>query len=77
LSELDFSSWGLLVETETKAPKLKLEWSRLLGFDQAVRNTDEEAAKRLNDPRMIHLGAKFGCKLGGRRPEIVDVARAR
>lgn len=66
-----------LVETETKAPSVKLEWSRLLGFDQAVRTRDEEAAKRLNDPRMIRLGAKFGCKLGGRRPEIIDVRRAR
>jgi hypothetical protein len=65
------------VETETKAPSVKLEWSRLLGFDQAVRTRDEEAAKRLNDPRMIRLGAKFGCKLGGRRPEIIDVLRAR
>lgn len=65
------------METETKAPSVKLEWSRLLGFDQAVRTRDEEAAKRLNDPRMIRLGAKFGCKLGGRRPEIIDVLRAR
>jgi hypothetical protein len=65
------------METETKAPSVKLEWSRLLGFDQAARTRDEEAAKRLNDPRMIRLGAKFGCKLGGRRPAIVDVPLAR
>jgi hypothetical protein len=65
------------MENETKAPGVKLDWSRLLGFDQAVRSRDEEAAKKLNDPRMIRLGAKFGCKLGGRRPEIVDVAVAR
>lgn len=65
------------MDSETKVPSVKLEWSRLLGFDQAVRTRDEEAGKRLNDPRMIRLGAKFGCKLGGRRPEIVDVALAR
>ncbi len=65
------------METETKAPSVKLEWSRLLGFDQAVRARDEEAAKRLNDPRMIRLGAKLACKLGGRRPEIIDAALAR
>lgn len=63
--------------TELKASTVKLEWSRMLGFDQAVRSTDEEAAKKLNDPRVIKLGAKFGCKLGGRRPEIVDVPLAR
>jgi hypothetical protein len=65
------------VETETKIPCVKLDWSRLLGFSQAVCTRDEEAAKRLNDPRMIRLGAKFGPKLGGRRPEIVDVPLAR
>lgn len=65
------------MQTETKAPTVKLEWSRLLGFDQAVQSRDEEAAKRLNDPRMIRLGAKFGGKLGGRRPDIVDVRLAR
>ena len=61
------------VSYELKAPSVKLEWSRLLGFDQAVRSCDEEAAKRLNDPRLIKMGAKFGAKLGGRRPEIIDV----
>jgi hypothetical protein len=46
------------------APIVKLDWSRLLGFDQAVRSGDEAAATKLNDPRLIKLGAKFGCKLG-------------
>jgi hypothetical protein len=65
------------METETRAPAVRLEWSRLLGFDQAVRTVDHSAAEKLNDPRVIKLGAKFGCKLGGRRPDIVDIARAR
>lgn len=50
--------------SETAQPTVKLDWSRLLGFDQAVRIDDEEAAKKLNDPRLIKLGAKFGCKTG-------------
>jgi len=48
----------------TAPPTVKLDWSRLLGFDQAVRSNDEAGALKLNDPRLIKLGAKFGCKLG-------------
>jgi len=65
------------VATEPKTPSVKLDWSRLLGFDQAVRGSDPESAKRLNDPRLIKMGSKFGSKLGGRRPEIVNVVLAR
>jgi hypothetical protein len=59
------------METETRTPSVKLEWSRLLGFDQATQSTDKEAAKRLNDPRLIKMGAKFGCKLGIQAPKVV------
>ena len=52
---------------------IKLDWSRLLGFDQAPRSSDDSIAIRLQDPRLAKLGAKFGSKLGGRRPDIVDV----
>jgi hypothetical protein len=52
------------VASETAPPTIKLDWSRLLGFDQSVRIGDDEAAKKLNDPRLIKLGAKFGCKTG-------------
>ena len=62
---------------DTAPPTVKLDWSRLLGFDQAVRSTDEAAAMKLNDPRLIKLGAKFGCKLGVRGPETVDAKLAR
>jgi hypothetical protein len=48
----------------TAPPPVKLDWSRLLGFDQAVRSGDDAAAMKLNDPRLIKLGAKFGCKPG-------------
>ena len=50
----------------TAPPTVKLDWSRLLGFDQAVRSGDDSAALKLNDPRLIKLGAKFGCKPGMR-----------
>ena len=52
------------METENQTPRVRLEWSRLLGFDQATQAFDKEAAKRLNDPRLIKMGAKFGCKKG-------------
>ena len=50
--------------SETASPTVKLDWSRLLGFDQAVRSGDDVAAKKLNDPRLIKLGAKCGVKPG-------------
>jgi hypothetical protein len=54
---------------------IKLDWSRLLGFDQAAANGDAVAASRLQDPRLAKLGAKFGSKLGGKRPEIAAAVR--
>ena len=57
-------------------PEVVLDWSRLLGFDQATRNEGQTAAESLNDPRLVKLGAKFGRKLGGKRPTIVDVTLA-
>ncbi len=41
---------------------VNLDWSRLLGFDQASASGNEAAATRLNDPRMARLGAKSGNK---------------
>jgi hypothetical protein len=44
---------------DTQAPKVKLDWSRLLVFDQAPATVvDAEAASRLNDPRLAKLGGK-------------------
>ena len=59
------------MDTETKAPGVKLDWARLLGFDQATQTADKEAARRLNDPRLIKMGAKFGCKRGMLAPRAV------
>jgi hypothetical protein len=47
--------------------KIKLDWTRLLGFDQAAM-ASEAGAARLNDPRLAKLGAKFGTKEGIRAP---------
>ena len=43
-------------------PKVKLDWGRLLGFDQAETTRDEVDASRLDAPRLARLGAKFGGK---------------
>jgi hypothetical protein len=64
------------VASEIAPTTIKIDWTRLLGFDQAVRSGDDDAAKKLNDPRLIKLGAKFGCKKGIRLLEIGNVDRA-
>ena len=50
--------------SETRTPKVKLEWSRLLGFDQAGSAGDEADAIRLNHPRLGKIGVKLGPKPG-------------
>jgi hypothetical protein len=66
-----------MMSSKPTAPEVVLDWSRLLGFDQATRDEGQAAASGLNDPRLVKLGAKFGRKLGGKRPAIVDVTLAR
>ncbi len=60
--------------TSANSSDVKLDWSRLLGFDQAAQSGDEVGATRLNDPRLVKVGAKFGNKGAGKR-NIVDFAR--
>ena len=48
--------------SETTAPKIQLDWSRLLGFDQAEPASDNPAPARLGDPRLARLAAKIGFK---------------
>src|SRR3989442_13481980 len=44
---------------DTHTPKVKLDWSRLLGFDQtSTTPVDAEAAGRLTDPRLGQIGPK-------------------
>jgi hypothetical protein len=42
-----------------------LDWSKLLGFDQAPRGTAKSGA-RLADPRLVKLGNKAGTKQGNK-----------
>lgn len=46
-----------------KSSGIKLDWSRLLGFDQATQRVDDAAATDISDPRLAKLGAKIGRKL--------------
>ena len=48
--------------SETTTPKVQLDWSRLLGFDQAEPAGDKPAPVTLGDPRLAKLGAKIGVK---------------
>jgi hypothetical protein len=52
--------------SDAQTPKVKLDWSRLLGFDQAPP-ADIEAV-RLGNPRLVKIGSKFGQKAGLRSP---------
>jgi hypothetical protein len=67
----------MIMTPKPATPTVKLDWSRLLCFDQAARDDDSSATTALNDPRLAKLGAKVGQKLGGRRPDLVDIKRPR
>ena len=54
--------------SDTQTPKVKLDWSRLLGFDQAPPAGDDAGAARLGNSRLIKIGSKVGGKLGIRSP---------
>jgi hypothetical protein len=54
--------------SERGTPKLQLDWSRLLGFDQAESADERLAPAKLTDARL----AKIGAKIGGKKP-ISDV----
>ena len=44
--------------------KVKLDWARLLGFDQVAPTTNEADSPRLAASRPAKFGAKFGGKTG-------------
>ena len=49
---------GVLM-SDVPNPKVRLDWSRLLIFDQAPATVvDAEAASRLIDPRLAKIGSK-------------------
>ncbi len=62
--------------TSANSSDIKLDWSRLLGFDQAAQSVDEAGATRLNDARLVQVGAKIGVKKAGKR-KIVNFAEMR
>ena len=47
-------------------PVIKLDWSRLLGFDQAPRSTEDADMRRPHEDRPRPLGAKVGGKFGAK-----------
>lgn len=49
--------------TANPNPQIKLDWSRLLGFDQAAAGP-KDGPVQLADPRLVRLGAKLGNKPG-------------
>ena len=48
--------------SEPTSPKVRLDWSRLLGFGLAERTDEKPAPAKLSDPRLAKLGAKIGGK---------------
>ncbi len=46
--------------------KIKLDWSKLLGFDQATRVEGQPDGARLTAPALTKLGAKVGGKVGAK-----------
>ena len=48
--------------SEPTAPKLRLDWSRLLGFDLAEPVDEKSTPAKLADVRLAKLGAKIGNK---------------
>ena len=56
--------------SETKAA-VRLDWSRLLGFDQATRDAHQADANGMTGARLMRLGAKTGGKIGGKTCQTV------
>jgi hypothetical protein len=55
---------GTTMSTGKTALKIVLDWSRLLGFDQAPRDTGEVV--RLDAPALSKVGGKIGVKVGAK-----------
>ena len=48
------------MRSNSKAPKIQLDWSRLLGFDLAAPRDDQTVPAKLAAARLTKLGAKVG-----------------
>jgi hypothetical protein len=54
--------------SDAQTPKVKLDWSRLLGFDQAPPPGADAGTVRAGNSRLVKLGSKIGTKKGLRSP---------
>ena len=52
--------------SEARTPKVKLDWSRLLGFDQAGSAGEDGESTRLGSTCLGRIGVKLGPKPGHR-----------
>jgi hypothetical protein len=52
--------------TGNPTSKIKLDWSRLLGFDQATRSKEQDDGARPATPNLVKLGGKVGGKIGAK-----------
>jgi hypothetical protein len=60
------SSFREALMANDQTPMIKLDRSRLLGFDQAPRAGDDDGAAGSADQRLTRLGAKVGNKFGAK-----------
>ena len=54
------------MKPEIQKQSVKLDWTRLLGFDQAAPADSESATKQPRDPRSPKIGNKPGLKVGAK-----------
>ena len=59
--------------TESKTAKVKLDWSRLLGFDQANPSATENNTVEPRVSRAVTLGTRTGSKPGAKFGKKVGV----
>jgi hypothetical protein len=55
------------VTNQNKKSRIRLDWSRLLGFDQVADAQPSAKAGGIKDPRLVKLGSKIGGKIGGKQ----------
>jgi hypothetical protein len=56
----------MTMATGKPTSRIKLDWSKLLGFDQATRIERQADAARLTAPLLAKLGSKVGGKVGNK-----------
>jgi len=52
--------------TANPTSKITLDWSGLLGFDQATRSSAQDDGARSATPNLAKLGGKIGGKIGSK-----------